>query len=260
MNSRAAAAIVAMLFSTSAMGDGNQFANGQAVSLQPDKAYVLVRTIGKSCGFANIACFRMVPFLIRTLSNEELGQASALAREDPDHWRDRVESNVVEPLPDQPYAEQGEEEFLLLSLKPGTYVLGGMAGAEHGPGVILTSLCMGTVKFEAKPGAITDLGTILWALDDRPTTIPELSAYVTGKPVGNGPNGVAAAIRPATSTTEVPETLVSLPRVAADYWAVLPTPNYLGAALGRLAPLAGVLAYDKDGHVIDLKSGQSTSH
>jgi hypothetical protein len=114
---------------------------------------------------------------------------------------------------------------------------------------------MGTVEFDAKPGVITDLGTIVTADDDKPTPIPELSNHVFGKLMGDALSPVDAAIRQATPA-DVPDSLKSLPHVEADYRAVAPFPNFLGAPLLRLAPLAGVLAYDKAGHVIDTKSGQ----
>jgi hypothetical protein len=62
------------------------------------------------------------------------------------------------------------------------------------------------------------------------------------------------AIRPAGSTADVPAAIAALPRVAADYRAVPPFFNYTGAPLSRIAPLAGVIDYDKDGRVIDLKA------
>jgi hypothetical protein len=62
------------------------------------------------------------------------------------------------------------------------------------------------------------------------------------------------ALQPATAATPVPAKLQTLSIVPADYRAVEPYPNYLGAPLTRLAPVAGVLDYDKDGNVIDLKT------
>jgi hypothetical protein len=261
MKLRSMALLAAMLFSTCALGDEQQFTNGQTIKLDPGRAYILVRVIGKEdCGFANIVCLRATPLFFRVLSSAELDQANALAQQDPDHWRDHVASNVFEPTPDSPYLEDGDEEVFLTSVEPGTYLLGGIALAGSGNGVMVTSFCMGTVKFEAKPGVITDLGTIVHARDDQPTTIPELAQFVTGLRVGDGAFPTDAAIRPATSTAEVPETLKSLPLVAADYRAAPPLPNYTGAPLGRLAPLPGVLAYDKDGQVMDLKSGQGSGN
>jgi len=250
---RLAFVIVATLFATQAMGDETQFVSGEPVRPAPDRAYVLVRTTEQSC--APLDCEPIVPVLVRSLHDDELDQANALARQDPDHWRDRVESNTVAPS-SAAYARVGDENYFLLSIKPGTYLLSGVAVARGGMAgaFTLASLCMGTVKFDAKPGLIVDLGTIVTARDDKSTTVPELADYVTGKSLGDGLPPRAVAVRPAPPMTDEPEAVRSLPVVAADYRAVPRFPNYMGAALMRLAPLAGVLAYDKDGEVIDLKA------
>jgi hypothetical protein len=245
----------ACLLSTPALADGHQFSNGEAVTVQPDQGYVLMRTFqfpgGRLSGTAMLA-----PVLIRVLGDDEFIQAKAAAAADPNRWQDKIESNVVEPFADKPYALVNKEEYLLIALKPGTYILGGAAvtsWALVSAGIMTTSLCMGTVKFEVKPGVITDLGALLGARDDLPTDIPELSGVVTGKPVGSEARPFTLAIRP--DAQEVPAALSALPRVPADYRAVGAMPNYIGAPLSRLAPLAGVLDYDKDGNVIDLKAG-----
>jgi hypothetical protein len=213
----------AVLISPPAFGDEHPFTEGQAVKVDSDQAYILVRMFKKPCG---LVCGNRyyAPLLIRALSEDELKRADALAKEDPDGWRDRIEPNVVVPRASKTYAEVGMEEFLLTSLKPGTYLLGGLAAI---PGTLQASLCMGTVKFEAKPGVITDLGTIVNARNDEPTDIPELANVVMGKSMGDATFLEAVAIRPMTASTELPETLKSVPRVAADYHAVPPFPNYL---------------------------------
>jgi len=198
---------------------------------------------------------------MRALSGEELEQAKALAAKDPRGWQDKIESNVVEPLPGRPYAEKDAEEFLFISVKPGLYVLGGVAvtgRASNSPGIVIASLCMGTVKFDAKPGVVTDLGAILVAPDDQPTAIPELSKVVSGKDMGYG-LGNQVAIRPATPAMDTPDTLRALPFVPADYQALGALPNYLGAHISRVAPIPGVFDYDADGQVIDLRSASGTS-
>ena len=256
------AAIFAIAFlPVRAFCEEHNFANGESITVQSDQAYVLVRTIKQPGGMLR-GNFRFSPILIRVLSDEELKSASALSQKDPEHWKDEIGSNVAEPLADQPYAEEGEEEFLLTSLKPGTYVLGGLAVTNwttQGTGILTTSLCMGTVKFEAKPGVITDLGTIVTARDNEPTSIPELSGMVVGKGIDTDTIVEIAAVRPATATTEKPKSIESAPLVSADYQAVGAFPNYLSGPLSRLAPLPGVLDYDKDGQVIDLKAAKGTS-
>jgi hypothetical protein len=239
----------ALFLPACAFADEHQFAGGEPVAVQPDKAYILVRVLTVPGTRLN-GTLKPTPILIRLLGDDELKQADSLAEKDPQGWKNDVEANVVEPLADQPYAEQNGEEFLLTSLKPGVYVLGGLAlanWASSGTGQMIASFCMGTVNFQAKPGVVTDLGTILIAPDDAPTTIPELANVVSGKPT-------------VTPTTEIPVALKSLPLAPADYGAVGAFPNYLGGRLNRLAPMANVLDYDGDGHVIDLRSPRATLH
>lgn len=233
-------------------GDG-QFADGAPVTLQPDKAYILVRTFHVDGGGLH-GTSMFAPVLARVLSQSELEKAKALSEKEPGKWQDDIQSNVVEPLADHPYMVLNDKEYLLTSLKPGEYVLAGIAvtnWAAVSTGLMVTSLCMGTVKFEARPGVITDLGAILTARDDEPTEIPELSKVVSGKPRGFGAYPAIAAIRPATQTADIPDGLKNLPIQPANYRPVGIFPNYVGARISRLAPLPGVLDYDKDGNVID---------
>ncbi len=248
--------LAAVLLPFSASANGRQFQNGEPVAIQSDQAYILVRTFEQP-GRALAGTEKFAPVLIRTLDQGELNHAEALAQASPQHWQDQMESNVVEPLADRPYEVRDGEEFLIISLKPGEYVLGGIAvtsWAVKSEGMIITSLCMGTVKFEAKPGVITDLGAILMARDDETTNIPELSTFVSAKPRGFGPMPWTVAVRPETPTMETPDALKALSPVMAEYRAVGAFPNYLGARISRLAPIPKVLDYDKDGNVVDLKA------
>ena len=243
------AILIAVIFSSPcARGGDFEFSDGEPVSLRSDTAYILVRT------------FKRSPILVRALSNDELNHAKDLAQRSPDNWSDSVQPNVVAPSWERSYADDGSEEVLLTSARPGTYVFGGFGVNNRVGGLATASFCMGTVKFEARPGVITDLGTMVSARDNRATTIPELANWVSGKDLGFVTIPDAVAIRPATSSTELPDQLKSLPRIFADYRAVTSFPNYLGAPLSRLAPMVGVLAYDKDGNVLDLKASQSLGH
>lgn len=245
-----------LLFPARALADDQQFSDGAPITIQPDKAYILVRTVSV-IGPALSGALKPAPILIRIVSDDELKEAGALAEKEPRSWQNDIEPNVVEPLADQPYAEKDGEEVLLIAVKPGTYVFGGMAvtnWAMKSTGRMIASLCMGTVKFEAKAGMVTDLGTILIAEEDAPTSIPELSNVVSKKPRGFGPGRYAVAIRPAVAADEPLDTLRVLPLVSADYGVVNAFPNYIGANISRLAPMPGVLNYDRDGNVIDLKA------
>jgi hypothetical protein len=253
MKTRALLFAVTLLFAA-ASGADKPFTKGQAVTLKPDSGYVLVRTTGQAGGMLR-GTFQFSPLLIRVLTPEELDAAKAVADANPDDWKEKVAPNVVEPLADRPYAEAGDEMTLLMPLKPGIYVLGGMAAtnwAMKSEGVITSSLCMGTVKFEVKPGVIVDLGTIVSARDDLQTDIPELKSIVVGKMMGFSTLVYDVALRPGVGA--VPEKLKDLPIVPADYSAVPPYPNYFGGPVNRIAPVPGVIDYDANGNVIDLRA------
>jgi hypothetical protein len=244
------------LLSAPAFGEDRQFKNGEAVTIQPDKAYLMARTFevkGKKLS----GTLRIMPVLVRMLNEDELQQAEKARQDDPKNWKEKVETNITEMLAAEPYALANGEVTLVTAVKPGTYVLAAIAATNwimKDTGALNTSLCMGTVKFEAKAGTITDLGEILVAFDDTPTTIPELVNVVTGKSTSPAPYAFDVAVRPAGANTAIPASLDSLPRVSADYRAMPAFPNFAGAILNRLAPLPGVLDYDKDGEVMDLKA------
>jgi hypothetical protein len=66
------------------------------------------------------------------------------------------------------------------------------------------------------------------------------------------------AVRPSGAATAIPAQLAGLPHAAAEYRAMPAYANFLGATLGRLAPVAGVLDYDANGDVVDLKAEAKT--
>lgn len=112
---RAMLGLLAMLLApvTAAAAD-RMFVNGEPVTLQPDQGYVLVRVHHISGGIGGT--FLPEPILFRVLDDRALTGAQS----DP-------EPNIAEAFADKPYLVLGDEEYLLTSVKPGTYVLGGMA-------------------------------------------------------------------------------------------------------------------------------------
>jgi len=211
-----------------------QFEDGEPVAMQDGYAYLLIRE--------NVA----VNFVfVRALGADEWKAIADEFKQDRDY---RPPSNVVEIMGRDSYAKAGDERTYVLAVKPGTYILGEQSFGYNG-----ACLCMGSVKFEAKAGVVTDLGTLLFANNDRPTTIPELANIVQQKVLSDDLPWIAMALRPATETT--PDPLKGLPRVLADYHAVNKFPNYFGAFADRLAPVPGILGYDAEGNVLDLRTG-----
>ena len=241
--------LLLLLSGAALAGDGDQFLKGAPVQLQADKAYILLRTDVPKDQFAVDIVF------VRTLTTDELHEAEQLRDREP---RAAMASNVASLWWRDPYVEAEGGSTYLMSLLPGHYVIAGQGyGPPHGflyadksNGRMGTCLCLGTVAFDAKAGTITDLGTVLSARTDKPIPTPELAGYERDIDTGSVP--IAMGLRPSSPETPVPDQLKALPRVAADYHAAGPFPNYFGTLIDRMAPVAGVLGYDKDGHVLDL--------
>ena len=129
----------------------------------------------------------------------------------------------------------------LTEVEPGEYTyLGPMIVTTHGPAPG-ECYCMGSVKFEAKAGQITSLGDFLslgWA--DRAAL--EQSTF----------ERTLLPDRPAVPTDwSVPESLAQYPHAKAELRAAGRRDNFFNALVGRIPPVPGVLAYDRDA-VIDL--------
>jgi hypothetical protein len=145
------------------------------------------------------------------------------------------------------------QRSMLVEVVPGDYVLYGVGYA----GVLATCFCLGTVGFDAKPGEIVDLGTILLGSASEPSDIPELAGETGFGPSMNGHLvAFTGAIRPATSSQTVPALLAGKATAPARYRAVgtFVAPGVFN--INRLAAVAGVLRYD-DGKVIDVASGKA---
>jgi len=243
--------LVAAFMATPAFCAERQFKSGGTFAVDADDAYVLLRTFQVSGGGIR-GPERFSPILVRVVAGKDLEIIQSFDQEKLYGDTPGVDHNVVEPNVKIPFAESNGEEFVLISLKPGTYVVAGVTVATRAMkrGVSLTCLCMGTVKFEDRAGVVTDLGALLVARDDQPTDIPELSNVVSGKRRGFGAWPPQIAIRVATKQMEMPPGLGESRVVAAEYEPVGALPNYIGAAISRLAPIPGILSYDKDGEVI----------
>jgi hypothetical protein len=138
----------------------------------------------------------------------------------------------------------------LLEVEPTSYVVYGATISNH----LDTCNCLGTVGFAVAPGVVTDIGTVL--LDDAEplSAIPELASTTNmGKPYGDVV--IASAIRPATADTPVPPALAAMPRVLAKLHAVAPFVEPGADTISRIAPIPGVLHYEK-GRPVDDGSGQ----
>lgn len=129
----------------------------------------------------------------------------------------------------------------LIEVKPGEYTYLGPMQVNTQAGTFGECYCMGSVKFEAKAGQITSLGDFLslrWA--DR-EALMQTAIYSASLPD-----------RPAVPTDwSVPESLAQYPHAKAELRAAGRRNNFFKALVGRIPPVPGLLAYDRDA-VIDL--------
>ena len=133
--------------------------------------------------------------------------------------------------------EGAEKTFsYLVEVEPGEYTYLGPIFYLPGSPVMGVCNCMGSVKFEAKAGQITSLGDFLslgWA--DRAAL--EQSTF----------ERELLPDRPAKPTDwSIPESLAQYPNAKAELRAAGKRNNFLRALVGRLPPVPGVLAYNRD--------------
>ena len=129
-------------------------------------------------------------------------------------------------------------------MKPGVYTYYGSVFFAPNGGYAGVCDCMGTIKFKAGAGKITNLGDFLglhWATSDelKQSSYPASSGEIPWDPV---PVDYA-----------LPDSLSSWPSVKPEFRAAGKMDNFYGIRIGRFPPLPSVLAYDRD-KVIDLKA------
>ncbi len=148
-----------------------------------------------------------------------------------------------------PQFDKGANTFTyLVAVQPGTYTLYGAFLGGNGA-AIGTCLCMGSVKFEAAAGKVTDMGEL--RLPDEPAVVKSGAEYpkVEANKAGNLP----PVLIPSSPGLKPAGRLAGLPIVAADLHAADKIPNFFGILIDRLPSIPGILAYDRDA-IIDLKA------
>lgn len=133
--------------------------------------------------------------------------------------------------------EEPDKSFsYLIEVEPGEYTWFGPILYLPGTQTFGQCYCMGSVKFEAKAGQITSLGDFLslgWA--DRAAL--EQSTF----------ERTLLPDRPAKPTDwSVPDSLAKYPHAQAELRASGKRNNFLSALVGRIPPVPGVLAYERD--------------
>lgn len=234
-------------------------------ALTPDRAYLLLRA-----GKAKSGLYAIEHVLMRVPTPADLdayraARAATYAKQLP-RLQKQAKGGAVTPIdqfefdykgPANAFATKRSENIdvgdlvtMLIEVPPGTYVLYGTGVSSR---LLVTCNCLGTVQFEAKPGIITDMGALYVDKVHGDSPEPYLEDNL-GKSMFSYGFILGQAVVPVTAATPVVASLQALPRTPADYHAVglFREP---GASINRLAPIPGVLRYDR-GRVIDVRTGQ----
>lgn len=232
------------------------FRAGSPITLAPDKAYFLIRMPEESVST------KLQPVFLRKPSAAELAAyrtakaaAHAKAGKDAGPIENFVfdyegATNLFQIENGKFLAKEGNDRLFLIAAEPGDYVFYG-AGFNK---FLWQCNCMGTVSFKAEAGKITDLGAVLITLAWKPSGFPELAEDTNlGPKMRQDYAMFAVGLRPATAKPSLAQ-LASLPVQPAEYHAVGAFREPARLLANRLAPVPGVLGYDK-GAVIDLRTG-----
>lgn len=151
---------------------------------------------------------------------------------------------------------KGEDRFAYLhKVKPGTYVYYGPVSALPNMPAYGSCNCMGSVRFEVKPGTITDLGNSLAAAPvAEPPYDVQTADMLRRAQEKAAKDGESAGFAPMTVAYGLPDTLKAWPSIRGELSASGKMNNYFGLTITRMPPIPGVLGYRRDA-VLDLRTG-----
>lgn len=135
----------------------------------------------------------------------------------------------------------GKTDTFLIEVPPGTYVLYGIAVGSRG---LAVCNCLGTVEFDAAPGRITRMGALFADKVHKDSPVPHLEDNL-GEQMFQYAFILGQALVPADAGTPLPPVLASLPHAVAEYRPVGMFKEPGAASINRLAPIPGILAYDR---------------
>ncbi len=142
------------------------------------------------------------------------------------------------------FSRTGEDDYTyLVAVPPGTYALYGPVTVT-GNGAVGFCLCMGSVRFEARPGQVMDLGEVRYPASEGLRAQGQSAAAHTS----------SVQVVPWDPAMARPDRLNGLPVMAAEWRAAEKMPNYFGVLIDRHPAVPGLLRYQRD-RVIDDRTG-----
>ena len=170
---------------------------------------------------------------------------------------DPIELRDVESFGPMFVYSKGATVTYLNTVKPGTWIWYGPVMLVPNGASVGMCHCMGTVRFEVKPGMITDLGSSLADLprwQDDKDVARLLIDQENAKRVAEGKEALKT-LASGNVQYGAPASLAGWPVVRAELHASPKMNNYYGLTISRVAPIPGVLAYRRD-VVVDARTGQ----
>ncbi|WP_284126390.1 hypothetical protein [Parerythrobacter aestuarii] len=234
-------------------------------ALQPDKAYLLFDSSRAKSGVMKIThVFMRVPTepeIALYREAKRLAYEKALPK-----LKRKAKGGPVESFEEFQFSWDGvqntfavdmgkpleESDTFLVEVPPGTYVLYGVAVSTRG---LATCNCLGTVKFDAAPGTITRMGALFADKVHEDSPVPNLEDNL-GKQMSQYGFVLGQALIPAKAGDPVPTAIEGLPSVLAEYHPVGMFAEPGAASVNRLAPIPGVLEYDRGRVVIPERAGE----
>lgn len=235
-------------------------------ALSPDSAYLLLRVSRAKSGM-----FPIQQVLLRIPAADELdawrtakkaAYAAALPKLTKDakggpvptidefafDYEGKANSFVVD---NGKFLEDGEMRTVLLQVPAGTYVLYGITLGGKG---LVTCNCLGTVSFAARAGAITNVGALYADKVHKESPLAPLEDNL-GESMFQYGFIFGAALVPADAATPVPASLSALTVEPAKFEVVGQFYEPGAGGINRLAPIPGVLGYER-GRPVDLRTGK----
>lgn len=143
--------------------------------------------------------------------------------------------------PTNRFAKAGFSTYLQ-EVTPGTYRIYGPISVLPNGAMSGACYCMGSVRFDARPGEITDLGIVP---APKPQVRPDGDSSWPGAWDGQAPFADASTAMPLDPRLSAART------VRAAFRPVGKMPNLFGLQVSRLPEMAGVMRYDRD-RIVDL--------
>ena len=223
-------------------------------ALQPDWAYILARI-----SHIKVGIFTIQHVLLRVPNAQEMVAYRAArdaayskvrkASSSPDTPRNRNDNGPIAfaydgkpnvfAIDSGKFIEDGELRTVLIQVPPGKYILYGIAHSGKG---FMTCNCLGTVSFLARPGVVTDIGSLYADKVLSQSDFPQLESNL-GAAMREYSFYFGEALVPVKATDPVPASLSKLAIQPAQIEVVGEYYEPGAVTINRLAPIPGILDY-----------------